>query len=257
LLLLKKSFFDAWDNLGAVVLANLAYFLILSAGLWPMFRVLESNNTAGFIFPIALFPVLSMAGGLISSMMSRIADYRQPSWNDLPGIFRKTWKSALAMGLISVVFFAVSIFGMLYYISMGGLLAFFAASSLFWISLGVYGVLLWFFPVRNRLSGDFKRSLKKSALIAFDNLPLTLLAAIIVIPLHLFLWPLTVFALFGPAGILLYMDDALRLLLVKYDWLETHQGAKRKDIPWHELLADEHARIGKRTLKGMIFPWKE
>ena len=257
LLLLKKSFFDAWDNLGVVVLANLAFFLILSVGLWPMFRMLESSNTAGILFPIFLFPIVFTAGGIVSSAMSRIADYQHSSWSDLPKTFKKTWKSSLAMGVFSVVFFSVSVLGMLYYIKMGSLFGFFAASSLFWISLGVYLVLLWIFPVRNRLSGNFKELLKKSALIAFDNLSLTFFAAIIAIPLHMFLWPLTAFALFGPAGTLLFMDCALRLLTFKYDWLESHQGAKRKDIPWNELLIDEHEKIGKRTLKGMIFPWKE
>ena len=64
----------------------------------------------------------------------------------------------------------------------------------------------------------------------------------------------------GFAGVALASDDAMRLRMYKYDWLEQHPGLDaraRKDIPWDELLAEDRELVGKRTLKGMIFPWKE
>lgn len=91
----------------------------------------------------------------------------------------------------------------------------------------------------------------------FDNIFLSLFTGIIVLPVNIILWPLTAFGAFGPAGIQLYLNGALRLLMYKYDWLEEHSDATRKDVPWFELLIDEKERVGKRTLKGMIFPWKE
>ncbi len=91
----------------------------------------------------------------------------------------------------------------------------------------------------------------------FDNLALTIYLCFIMVPVQMLLWPLTAFGAFGPAGIQLYMNSALRLLIFKYDWLEENPDAKRKDVPWYELLIDEKERVGKRTLKGMIFPWKE
>jgi hypothetical protein len=44
---------------------------------------------------------------------------------------------------------------------------------------------------------------------------------------------------------------------MKYDYLEENPRADRKHIPWETLLREERERVGKRTLKGMIFPWKE
>jgi hypothetical protein len=44
--------------------------------------------------------------------------------------------------------------------------------------------------------------------------------------------------------------------MYKYDYLEKNPGDRRR-IPWDALLVEDRERVGKRTLKGMIFPWKE
>ena len=256
-LLLKKSFFDAWDNLGALIMGNIGIFAVGSLGLWPMFKIMENGSPASLLLLLIIIPSLFITLGVISAVMSQVVDYHRISWGDIPDFLRKTWVNSLLISLITVGFFSMSIFGMIYYSSMKSMLGLVASALLFWISVGVYFSLIWFFPVRNRLTGGFRKSLKKSTLLMFDNLGLTFFLGFIVIPLNLILWPLTAFGAFGPAGIQLYLNSALRLLIFKYDWLEVNPDAKRKDIPWYELLVDEKERVGKRTLKGMIFPWKE
>ena len=256
-LLLKKSFFDAWDNLGAVIAGNIGLLIIAAAGFWPLLKIIESGSLKGLFLLIIIIPMLFVANGLVSRIMSEIADYHRISWSDIPVFFKQTWKISILVSLISTAFFSMSIFGMTYYSSMKSMLGLAASALLFWISVGVYFTLIWFFPVRNRLTGEFRKSIKKSALIMFDNLWLTIFLGFIVIPVNLFLWPMTAFGAFGPAGIQLYMNSALRLLILKYDWLEVNPDAKRKEIPWYDLLIDEKERVGKRTIKGMIFPWKE
>ena len=61
----------------------------------------------------------------------------------------------------------------------------------------------------------------------------------------------------GLTTVLLWANVGLKLRLIKYDYIESHPDANRKQIPWDALLVDEKERVGKRTLKGMIFPWKE
>ena len=256
-LLLKKSFFDAWDNLGALIICNLAFIFISALGLMPMLKILETGEISGGLILVLLVPLLFVTLGVISSFMSQIADYQRLSWGDLPEAIQSTWKNSLIISLITMVFFSMSVFGMVYYTSLKSVLGLAASALLFWISVGVFFTLIWFFPVRNRLTGGFRKSLRKSALIMFDNLFLTIILSVIVIPVNLLLWPMTAFGAFGPAGIQLYLNAALRLLLFKYDWLEGNQEADRKDVPWYELLVEEKERVGKRTLKGMIFPWKE
>lgn len=256
-LLLKKTFFDAWDNLGALIIGNLLVFIVTAGGLWPVLKILENGSGTGLILLVLVVPLVVVIIGAMSLMMSRVADYRRISWSEIPEAIMNTWKSSLFLAIIIVVFFSMSIFGMIYYSSMKTLLGLTATALLFWISVGVYLTIMWYFPVRNRLSGGFRKSLRKSALIMFDNIFLSLFTGIIVLPVNIILWPLTAFGAFGPAGIQLYLNGALRLLMYKYDWLEEHSDATRKDVPWFELLIDEKERVGKRTLKGMIFPWKE
>lgn len=256
-LLLKKSFFDAWDNLGILIVGNLSIFIVAAGGLWPVFKILETGSASGLILLILIVPLMVVVTGAMSVLMSQVADYKRVSWGEIPDSFRNTWKTSLLIAVITVCFFSMSVFGMIYYSSMKTLLGLTATALLFWISVGVYLTFLWYFPVRNRLSGGFRKSLKKSSLIMFDNIFLTLFTGLFIVPLQIFLWPLTAFGAFGPAGIQLFMNSALRLLMYKYDWLEENPEAKKKDIPWFELLIDEKERVGKRTLKGMIFPWKE
>jgi len=255
--LLKKSFFDAWDNLGALIVGNISFFLLSALGLWPMMKLLENGISGGLLILVILIPAAFTALGIISAAMSRVADYQRFSWSEIPETLKQTWKAGVLVSLLSTGFFSMSIFGMIYYSNMKSMLGLAAAALLFWITVGVYFVLIWFYPVRNRLSGDFRKSLRKSALIMLDNLMLTVFLGFFIIPVNLILWPFTAFGAFGPAGIQLYMNAALRLLLYKYDWLEENPEAKRSEIPWYELLVDEKERVGKRSLKGMIFPWKE
>ena len=255
--LLKKAFFDAWDNLGIIVLGNLTLFVVMMAGLWPFFRILENGSPLAFLVLVPMVAFFSIAASVISALIKHIADYKRPAWSEIPDKLKSTWKDGLLLALVVTLFYTITGFGMLYYGSLKSMIALAAMALLFWISLGVSLALLWYFPVRNRLSGAFGKRLKKCAIIMFDNLGISIFIGIIVVPFQMLLWPLTAFAAFGPTGILLYIEDALRLLLFKYDWLEDNPEAKKRNIPWVELLIEEQDRVGKRTIKGMIFPWKE
>jgi hypothetical protein len=61
----------------------------------------------------------------------------------------------------------------------------------------------------------------------------------------------------GITGLLIWHQVALKIRLCKYDYLEENPDANRRQIPWDALLIDDRERVGKRTLRGMIFPWKE
>jgi hypothetical protein len=100
------------------------------------------------------------------------------------------------------------------------------------------------------------QALKKTFLICFDN-PLFCIFSLLHNTLLLALSALLAFLLPGPAGILLYLDEALRLRLLKYDWLEANPRPPRGKIPWDLLLTDEREKTGSRSLRNLIFPWKD
>ncbi|GHT81356.1 hypothetical protein FACS1894130_13030 [Spirochaetia bacterium] len=110
--------------------------------------------------------------------------------------------------------------------------------------------------VSARLEDNHFKALKKCFLIFFDNggfCVFSFIHNLILLALSVFL----AFLLPGPAGILLFMDEALRLRLMKYDWIELNPDENRRKIPWDALLIDERDRTGTRSFKNFIFPWKD
>lgn len=253
--LIKKAFFDGWDDLETLAITNFIFFIMSIALIWPVFAFLESTSPIFFILLtlISIFEIMLL--GVVSALMSALANYRRVSWADVPGLFRKTWKQCLVFGTVTVGFAIISLLGIVYYSNLKNLLGLVASVISFWILIGAYLTTLWYFPVRNRLQGNFGKLLKKCVLLMFDNFLLSLYFGFVILPLFLIAWPLTAFCAFGPSGIQLYLNCALRLLLYKYDWREENPDAKK--VPWNEILIDEKKRIGKRTIKSMIFPWKE
>ena len=61
----------------------------------------------------------------------------------------------------------------------------------------------------------------------------------------------------GISFLLVFHQVAGRTLLLKYDYLENHPLVNRKDIPWSNLLKEDLEIINRRSLKEIIFPWKE
>ena len=89
-----------------------------------------------------------------------------------------------------------------------------------------------------------------------DNLGFSLALALISL-FSLFLSILTALMFPGITGILIFYQGALKLRLLKYDYLEKNPGVDKRLIPWEILLEEEKKLVGKRSLKGLIFPWKE
>jgi len=61
----------------------------------------------------------------------------------------------------------------------------------------------------------------------------------------------------GIMTIFLWLNVGIKLRLYKYDFLEINKGSERKNIPWEELIAKDREMLGRRTLRGLIFPWKD
>ncbi|MFW5683534.1 MAG: hypothetical protein ACOC1I_01640, partial [Spirochaetota bacterium] len=131
-----------------------------------------------------------------------------------------------------------------------------AAVFLFW------AILVWalagqfYFPIRAQLDDKITKVLRKCFVIFFDNTVFAIVVGIGTIVVSAGS-AFTAFLIPGIGGLLIWHQVALKLRLYKYDYLEEHPDANRKDIPWDALLIDEKDRVGKRTLRGMIFPWKE
>jgi hypothetical protein len=258
--LIKKAFFDLWDNLFRIALVNLGFIASLSL---PIFL----PDILSFLPPLSL--AVMFIGILwccvylsaVSLSVKAVSDYGSFGFGD----FFRNLKAGLPAGIFTGFFiFAVVIMftvAIPFYISMNSMLGLFLAAVIFWTLVAGILAFQFFFAVRARLSGGLLKSAKKCFLIFFDNPGLaffSLIHNIVVLALSVFLALLFP----GPGGILLFLDEALRLRLLKYDWLEANPASspsemKKRKIPWDEILIDERERTGTRTFRNFIFPWKD
>ncbi len=253
--LIKKTFFDLWDNLLRIMLLNLGYLAI--AGLMSFLLFLsQSNPTLFYIVMLAAGAALFVYSGAVSAMARAIADYRQPDFRGFLSFLGESWPSSLLFFALNVALFYLLSIAFPVYGRMQSFVGPVAASMLFWV------MLLWilssqlFFPIQSRLDRRLFKSLKKMFLLFLDN-PLfsigMFLGSLLIFAVSLFL----AFLLPGIASVLLWLNAGLKLRLYKYEYLESHPEADRRRIPWDALLQKDQDNVGHRTLKGMIFPWKE
>jgi hypothetical protein len=257
--LIKKAFFDMWDNLFRVVILNLGYILCASGlvflpSLFPSGA--ESINPLSVVVFLVFTVVLFVYTGGVSRVARDIADYGTPGFKDFWTYIKETALSSVFFALIVAahVFILTTVFP--FYSALKSILGFLAMAFIFWVSLLWLLGCVHFFPVQSRLNTDIRKIVKKQLLLFFDNTLFSLglaLGAVAILVVSGF----TAFLLPGIATILVWLNVALKLRMYKYDYLEQHPDANRRKIPWDALLIDDRERVGKRTLRGMIFPWKE
>ncbi|MEW5816223.1 MAG: hypothetical protein AB1798_12610 [Spirochaetota bacterium] len=255
LFLVKKTFFDFWDNMFRIVIMNLGFIVLIGACLYLPY-LLSFNTVIAFIGAAIGIIVLNIYTGAASMAAREIADYKTPGFADFLNFVKEIWKSSLVFSGITIVQLVILFIAFPFYLSMGGIPGLIAMSIIFWVSVVWWLASQFFFPIRTRLDSNPKKVLKKCLIVFFDNSGFSIVlgfGSILILVVSFF----TALLLPGISCILLWQQVGLKLRLYKYDFLEKNPDANRKRIPWDVLLIDDRERVGHRTLKGMIFPWKE
>jgi len=253
--LLRKTFYDLWDNLFRLVLLNLGFIASLAIPIGGAFLLSGIPVLSACVFVIGIFwcfVYLSASAGVLKT----ISDYGLFGFGDFLAALKDSWLSGLILGALVVAAIFLASVILPFYFAMGSFLGVFAAALVFWTLVVAFLSFQYYLPLRARLERDPRKVIKKCFIMFFDNPGLSFFAAVhnvVILILSFFLALLIP----GPAGILLFLDEALRLRLLKYDYLEANPGADRRKIPWDELLAEDRETTGTRTLRGLIFPWKD
>lgn len=253
--LLKKAFFDGWDNMFRLVPLNLGF--IASAAI-PVFGAQSLASVPALSIGVFVLGVLWCFVYLSASavVLRKISDYGIFGFADFVGALKDSWLAGLVLGVLVVAAIFLASIVLPFYFSMGSMFGIFAAALVFWTLVVAFLALQYYLPLRARLDRDPRKIVKKCFILFFDNPGFSLFAAahnLVAFALSLFLALLIP----GPAGILLFLDEALRLRLLKYDYIEAHPNADRKRIPWDELLSEDREATGTRSLRNFIFPWKD
>jgi hypothetical protein len=237
-----------------IVLINIGFLLIAAA---PFFLLQLASKLFGF----QAFEVAIIAGIILSSLyfatvaysLRNISDYGSFNFKDFFRGFKTAWPAGLVMGIFTTLLFLFIIPFYMNFTSIGGMIL---AIFVFWLTMFSLLSFQYYFAVYARLNQNIKKAVKKCIIISLDNSGFSLFLL-----LHnfiVFLLSLITFLIFpGPAGLLLYVDEALRIRLLKYDWLEANPGTDRKKIPWDAILIEEREKTGTRSFRNFIFPWKD
>jgi uncharacterized membrane protein YesL len=254
--LIKKTFFDMWDNMFRVLIMNLGFLAVLAI---PFVLAPLALPIVPLALALALVGVAALAvyAGGVSRMCADISDYKQPGFADFWAYLKDGVPTSLLLALTVVLYVVVVIFVDLpFFASVKNLAAWLAFALLFWVTAACALALQYYLPIRARLDRKFRKLIRKSFLLLLDN-PGHSLGLFIGMLFILVVSVFTFLLLPGPASILLWWNAALKLRMYKYDYLEANPDANRRSIPWDALLVEDRERVGKRTLRGMIFPWKE
>jgi hypothetical protein len=253
---IKKSFFDGWDNLIGMVLHNLGYLVVLLA-LFGSMSLSQSHlvlSVASLVLTALLF-ALYTAG--VSASAYAYSKYERIGFSGFYKGLKHSIRHALLFWVLTLLDASLIVLVIPFYLSFGNAFGTILSVILFWVFIGLFLALMYFYPLSNIMSGDRPlKTLKKSFLIVFDNLWFSLFLAfdmVVSFVISIFLAGLAP----GGCGILLEGQDATRLLMLKYDYLEANPDEDKRKIPWDELLYDEQECVGHRSLKNMIFPWKD
>jgi uncharacterized membrane protein YesL len=256
--LIKKTFFDLWDNLFRLALINVGFvaFVAIPVFLPPLIPVAALSIAVLAIGVLWCFVYFAAA----SLCIRKISDYSVFGFRDFFESFKVAWPSGLVMGGIATLAGLLVAVVIPFYIGMDSIIGVVLAVLVFWFLITGILAFQFFFSFRARMDNPMAKSIKKCFIIFFDNpgfCIFSLIHNIILLAISIFL----AFLIPGPAGIMLFLDEGLRLRLLKYDWLEAHPEAgkdgKRPKIPWDELLIDDRENTGTRTFKNFIFPWKD
>ena len=260
--IIKKNFCDGWDNLLSVVLANLV-FLFSGLGL-VLLNCLTARSESQLLLLFVLILsviILSVIIFAYSDTAAHIANFDGIRIFDfikaIPGVL----KDATLFALMNCAVFLISSFSIRYYIvESGSLFGFALGCAIFWVDFFYLLAMQWFIPIRALMHNNFKKCLKKSFIILFDNTGFSLAMGLY----NLILIVLSFVCIgFFPSmtGLLIANTNALRILLYKYDYLEEHPELttkkQRRQIPWDDLIAEDREILGPRTIRSFLFPWKD
>lgn len=251
---IKKAFFDGWDNLIAMVLFNIAHmiFLLLALGILYTFG---ANPRVGIPLLAILLMVYSVFDAAQASAVHGWASYRANSIQDFRSGLSRNYRHGILLGIVRIIMVFVCLIVLPFYFRAGGIFTI-ISMVLFWFSLSALLAMNYFMPLSLSLPGDRPmKTLKKCFIVLADNVGFSVFFGIYSIVCAVFSM-ITVGFLPGLCGMQLASMDAVRLLMFKYDYLEEHPDERGRRLPWEDLLWEEQEKVGPRSLKNMIFPWK-
>jgi hypothetical protein len=249
--LLRKTFYDYWDNFYKLFCINFCLALLMALYIHLVYL-------QGYIYlGIPIIYLFNLLIGGASLMGLKISDYDLPGFKVFFQGIKSVWVDALFFTACIALQTSIANHIIPFYLKLGNkMIGLSLAILVLWISAIWWAATIYYYPLRFRLKLSVMKTARQSLLLLADNVILAvgiLFTSFVLVMLSL----ATAMLLPGISFLLVYYHVATRTLLLKYNYLESHPKADKKSILWDRLLEDDMKIINRRSLKEIIFPWKE
>lgn len=253
-LLIRKTFYNYWDNFFPFLIINAAFVLLTGT---PLFLLLGTGSLklGAAAVTVTLF-LGAFLFGSIGPAGYEIARHRSWSLSRLPQDLVRSIKSKLLLGLLWLIEGVSLLLIIPFYFSTGNLFGFALGVFFAWGMLFLGIALQFYLPLLHWQENTPLQALKKSFFIMFANPGPALglfFGSLMIAVLSFF----TLFMFLGPAALLLWQTNGTYYLLLRHQHIEAGEGAVEKPFPWRQVLEEESETVGRRSLKNLIFPWKD
>jgi hypothetical protein len=262
--LLKKNFFDGWDNMFQIILFNLLLIALCIGGYFAISAVITNIYFAVALFfvfiAIIFIPIFSIA-----EISQQIVCFKSVEFKDIFSNFSKVCKVAIPFGLLVAFLIIAALITFPFYAQNESIFGFALLILLFWIYVFLVLSLQWFVPLYVNMHGSFFKTLKKCFIFFIDNSGFSIFFFFYSVFLYIISFVI-VFLVPGVSGVILAQCNAVKLRMYKYDWLEENKDEISKSkgknflgrvkIPWSELIAEDKEMLGHRSFMDLIFPWR-
>jgi len=255
---IRKTLYDMWDNMFKIVILNIGFIVFLSIFIFLPALASKYFDSTALEIALSAFGILLCSVYLASAAVTikSISDYSSFEFVDFFKNVKTAWPAGIFMGFFVFLIFLIVSIVLPFYLAIESPLGVVFGAVVFWMMIFALLSFQFYFSVYARLGSKIRKSVKKCMIISLDNSGFAFfflihnLIVLLISVVFVFMFP-------GPVGIFLYIDEALRLRLLKYEWLEANPDANRRKIPWDAILIEEREKTGTRSFKNFIFPWKD
>jgi hypothetical protein len=252
----KKTFFDLWDHLFFALAVNLV-FTLGSLGLASLSFLFQGLGPVGlFVFLPIPFLAASVLGGLATFWARDIAVKGSAHFADVLPHLKASWKPSLVFGAAWIVLVAGFIFGVPFYTALNQVVGFIFGVVMAWAVFFGAGMGLYYPGLNAQIETKIGKLVRKSFLVFLAN-PGTSLLVFLVLIGSIVLSVVSLGFFPGVVGISLWLQVTFKFLMLKYEWMEANPEADHKKVPWSAILAEDMEKVGPRSFKSLIFPWKD
>ena len=254
--LIKKSFFDGWDNLLTLVVLNLGY--LVAFGLLLLASMLSETSIWLWLALVVLaFFYISIYNLGVNAHTFAYSRYKREGFKTFFSAIKEHFTHGLLYFVILVLMAICALYVIPFYFKMNNMLGYLLGMILVWAIVAFLFALQYYFPMCFYCEADRPyTTLRKCFGLVADNIGVTFFLVLKTL-LDLVITIFTATLVPGFGGISLARMDTVKLLLKKYEFFAQNPGSTRRDLNWEDLLYEERELVGPRSLKGMLFPWKD